>query len=274
MQPEPTTTPYAAASPAQMLDLYLPGGTGPFPLVLWIHGGGWRSGSRALGTDAPQRRVLAAGYALASVGYRLSGEATFPAQIHDAKAAVRWLRTNAAAHRLGGWIAAWGASAGGHLAALLGTSAGVADLEGAHLGYAGESSAVDAVVDWYGPTDFLRMDAQTAEQGCPEFGRGGHDAADSPESRLMGFPVQQRPGRVRAADPITYVSGDEPPFLIQHGDRDCTVPHAQGRLLHEALRRAGADSTFELLPAGHGGAAFRSERNVQRILQFLDGVRR
>jgi acetyl esterase/lipase len=266
--------PYASASAAQRLDLYLPpAGAGPFPVVIWVHGGGWQSGSRALGAGAVQRRVAERGVALASVGYRLSGEAQFPAQIHDVKAAVRWLRANAARHRLDGTrIGAWGASAGGHLVALLGTSYGVDAMEDATLGNASASSSVSAVVDWFGPTDFLRMDEQTAAIDCPTFAGVGHDGAGSPESRLMGFAIQSRPDSVRRADPVTYVRADVPAFLIQHGTRDCTVPWPQSQLLFDRITQvAGAGrALFERLDDGHGGPVFDSAANVSRVLDFLE----
>lgn len=265
---------YATASPSQRLDLYLPAaGEGPFPVVVWVHGGAWQMGSKALGPDAVQRRVLDRGYALASIEYRLSHEAVFPAQIHDVKAAVRFLRANQ--ERLGldaTRIAGWGDSAGGHLVALLGTSAGEATLEGDELGNAGVTSRIQAVVDWYGPTDFLRMDEQAEAIGC-----GGaamrHSTPGSPESRLIGGLITDRPDRVRAADPATYVDGDEPPFLIQHGTADCTVPYPQGELLRDALRGAAGPDRVELdllEGAGHGGPAFTADRNATRVLDFLD----
>jgi len=264
---------YATRSAAQRLDLYLPAaGAGPFPVVVWVHGGGWRSGDKRLAPGAPQRRVLERGYALASVNYRLSDEATFPAQIEDVKAAVRWLRANAARHRLDPTrIAAWGSSAGGHLVALLGTSGGVAALEGAALGNAGESSRVQAVVDWFGPVDFLTMDAQAAENGCPPFG-AGHAAPGSPEALLLGAAPRDRPDLARAASPLAYIDGDEPPFLLQHGTQDCTVAWQQSRQLHDALLPVlGPErALLTLLPAGHGGPAFFSEPNLARVLDFLD----
>lgn len=262
---------YAAASPSQRLDLYLPAGEGPFPLVVWVHGGAWRMGSKQLGPDAVQRRVLDRGFALASVEYRLSDEAVFPAQIHDVKAAIRFLRANRERFRLDAdRIAGWGDSAGGHLVALLGTSAGVAALEGS-LGNAGASSRIQAVVDWYGPTDFLSMDEQAERIGCGERATP-HTAPGSPESLLVGGLIAERPERVRAADPTTYVDGEEPPFLIQHGTADCVVPYPQSVLLRDALHAAAVgDVELDLLEgAGHGGPAFAARRNMVRVLDFLD----
>jgi acetyl esterase/lipase len=258
---------YASLSPTQKLDLYLPEGDGPFPLIINVHGGGFMMGDKSNPAEADT--FLANGYAVASVDYRLSGEALAPAQIQDLKAAVRWLRANAQAYNLDPErFAAFGQSAGGNLVALLGTSCGVAALEGAELGNAEQSSCVQAVVDWFGPTDFLQMDQQFAGTSCPTT----HDAADSPESMLLGAPIQTVPEQAQAVDPITYVTSDAPPFLIQHGTADCNVPPQQGQLLYDALEPAiGADLvtlTF-LEGAGHGGAQFSEAANMQIVLDFL-----
>ena len=148
---------YATVSPAEKLDLYIPTtGNGPFPVVVMVHGGGFMMGDKADGAGlAGVDQLLAAGYAVASINYRLSGEAKYPAQINDAKAAVRFLRANAAKYNLNpDKFGAWGASAGGNLVSLLGTTCGVTELEGADLGNADQSSCVQAVVDWFGPIDF------------------------------------------------------------------------------------------------------------------------
>jgi acetyl esterase/lipase len=211
-------------------------------VIVWVHGGAWRQGSKE---NTRAARMAGRGYAVASVGYRLSQEAIFPAQIHDCKAAVRWLRAHADDYDLDPRrFGAWGGSAGGHLVALLGTSGGVAELEG-ELGNLDQSSHVQAVCDFYGPSDFLRMD------DLP--GNMVHDAPDSPESQLVGAPIQERPDLVARASPITYLSGDEPPFLIVHGQEDATVIANQSELLYGALREAGVEATLHLVPgAGHG----------------------
>jgi len=263
---------YATLSKAQKLDIYLPTtGSGPFPLVIMVHGGGFMFGDKAdggglTGVDA----LLAAGYAVASINYRLSGEALYPAQIHDAKAAVRFLRANAAQYNLDpDRFGAWGASAGGNLAAMLGTSCGVAALEGADLGNADQSSCVQAVVDWFGPTDFLQMDQQFTGTSCPV----NHNDASSPESQLIGAAIQTKPELAKAANPITYVSAKAPPFFIQHGTADCNVPPQQSQLLADALKSAiGADKvtlTF-LQGAGHGGSQFSDAANLKLVLDFLN----
>ena len=157
VDPTVTDLAYAALSEAQKLDLYLPTtGDGPFPVVIMVHGGGFMFGDKSDGAGLTGvDQLLEAGYAVASINYRLSGEATWPAQIQDAKAAVRYLRSAADEYNLDPeHFGAWGASAGGNLVALLGTTCGVAELEGADLGNADQSSCVQAVVDWFGPIDF------------------------------------------------------------------------------------------------------------------------
>lgn len=261
---------YAATSAAQKLDLYLPSGSGPFPVVIVIHGGGFMMGDKA--NPALGDELLAAGYAVASVNYRLAGEAKYPAQIEDVKAAVRFLRANATTYSLDPTrFAAFGQSAGGNLAATLGTSCGVTALEGAQLGHADQSSCIQAVVDWFGPTDFLQMDQQFTGTSCPV----NHDAANSPESQVIGAAIQTVPDKAQAANPITYVSAKAPPFLIQHGTADCNVPPQQGQLLADALvPMIGADKvTYSLLEgAGHGGSQFTDAANLKVVLDFLAGA--
>jgi acetyl esterase/lipase len=233
-----------ASGRAMRLDLYLPEKADkPLPLIIWIHGGAWMAGSKD--GPSPALRFTTKGYAVAHVGYRLSQEATFPAQIHDCKAAVRWLRANAAKYSLDPKrFVAWGSSAGGHLVALLGTSGGVPELEG-DVNDLKESSRVQGVVDWFGPTDFLRIGEAESDLR--------HNAPDSPESKLIGVPLLENKDKATKASPITYVSKDAPPILIMHGDRDRTVPFNQSELLYAALKKAGVDVTFiPMKGAGHG----------------------
>ena len=262
---------YAPDSNAQKLDLYLPEGSGPFPLVMMVHGGGFMFGDKADGAGLTGvDQLLAAGYAVASINYRLSGEAQYPAQIHDANAAVRFLRANAAQYNLDpDNFGAWGASAGGNLVALLGTTCGVAELEGADLGNADQSSCVQAVVDWFGPIDFLKMDEQFAGTSCPQT----HDAADSPESKLVGAPIQTVPDLVKTTNPMNYIDDQDAPFIIQHGTADCNIPPVQGQNLADALAAAiGSDNaTYTLIDgAGHGGTQFETQENLQLVIEFLN----
>lgn len=263
---------YATLSEAQKLDLYLPTtGSGPFPLVIMVHGGGFMMGDKADGAGLTGvDQLLAAGYAVASINYRLSGEATYPAQIHDAKAAVRFLRFNAAQYQLNPEkFGAWGASAGGNLAALLGTTCGVAELEGAELGNADQSSCVQAVVDWFGPIDFLKMDEQFAGTSCP----ANHNEANSPESKLVGAAIQTVPDRVATTNPMNYISADDAPFFIQNGTDDCNIPPVQNKNLADALSVSlGADKVtyVSLAGAGHGGSQFGTAENLSLVIGFLD----
>ena len=262
---------YASVSDTQKLDIYLPEGEGPFPVVVVIHGGGFMVGDKADGTGVwGGDYLLKAGYALASINYRMSGEATHPAPINDAKAAVRFLRANAAQYKLNpDKIAAFGASAGGNLAALLGTTCGVAELEGAELGNTEQSSCVQAVVDWFGPIDFLKLDEQFAGTSCAQ----NHNDASSPESKLMGAAIQTVPDKVATTNPMNYISADDAPFFIQHGSADCNIPPVQGKNLAEALAAViGAENaSYTLIDgAGHGGGDFNSEANIQKVIAFLD----
>ncbi|MBN1361822.1 MAG: alpha/beta hydrolase [Sedimentisphaerales bacterium] len=242
----------------QKLDLYLPPATGRLPVIVWVHGGAWLGGSK----DRPvPLGYLSKGYAVASINYRLSQHATFPAQIEDCKAAVRWLRAHAEQYHLeSNRFAAWGESAGGHLVALLGTTGDVNEFDvGEHLDV---SSAVQAVVDCFGPTDFLQMEAHRLPNGMV------HDTPDSPESKLVGGPIRENPDKVARANPITYVSATDAPFLIVHGDRDPLVPHHQSELLEAALKKAGVPVSFYTVAGGgHGG--FRDPKVPELIEAFL-----
>jgi acetyl esterase/lipase len=264
---------YATASQAQKLDIYLPDeGEGPFPVILSIHGGAFRSGDKGDGQVNAMLEGLKRGYGVVSINYRLSGEAIFPAQIFDVKAAVRWIRANAKQYRLNpDKIAAWGSSAGGHLSALLGTSGSVEELEDLTLGNIDQSSRVQAVVDWFGPTDFLKMDEQLKESNVSKPMK--HSIPESPESELIGKNLDDAPELVRAANPETYITPDDPSFFIQHGMIDNLVPYQQSVNLAKKLETViGKDKVaIELLPdSGHGGPGFQSEQNIDKVFVFLD----
>ena len=217
----------------QKLDVFVPRSASPVPLVIWIHGGAWQGGSKERPKGVP---FLSRGYALASVNYRLSQNATFPAQLEDCKAAVRWLRANARRLNIDpNRIGVWGHSAGGHLAALLGTTGNTKAFDvGPNLS---QPSRVQAVCDWSGPTDL----------GL--YVRSGPDDA---LGRLIGGAIQDNRAKVARADPATYVSRGVPPFLITHGDRDGLVPLKHSELLAAALRRVGGDVTLRVVRgAGH-----------------------
>ncbi|HEY9076164.1 MAG TPA: alpha/beta hydrolase [Anaerolineaceae bacterium] len=263
---------YATLSNAQKLDIYLPTtGSGPFPLVIMVHGGGFMFGDKADGGGLTGvDKLLAAGYAVASINYRLSGEAQYPAQIFDAKAAVRFLRANAAKYNLNpNKFGAWGASAGGNLVSLLGTTCGVAELEGKELGNANQSSCVQAVVDWFGPIDFLKMQEQFAGTGCS----ANTNDASSPESKLIGAPIQTVPEKVALTNPMNYITPDDAPFFIENGTADCNIPPVQNKNFANALKAViGAEKVtyVSLEGAGHGGSQFETAENLAMVIAFLD----
>jgi len=246
----------------QKLDLYLPEkAEGPLPLIIWIHGGGWQSGSKENCLPLRSGFVLK-GYAVASINYRLSGDAPFPAQIEDTKSAIRWLRAHAKEYRLDpDHIGVWGSSAGGHLVALAGTSGGEKSFDVGEI--LEVSSRVQAVCDFYGPTD---LNAFVATPGYER-----HAKADAPEVKLLGGTIQDNPDKVARLNPVTYVSPDDPPFLILHGDKDPVVPIGQSRLLLEALQKAGVAVEFKVVEgAGHGGPGFQKPENEGMVSAFFE----
>ena len=243
----------------QKLDLYLPEqneGDAPLPLIVWVHGGAWLAGSKE---NCPSDRFLRHGYAAASINYRLSQHAIFPAQIEDCKAAIRFLRANAEKYNIDpNRIGVWGASAGGHLVALLGTAGDIKEFDkGPNLNV---SSRVQAVCDFFGPTDFTKMSSFKSSMN--------HDAPDSPEAQLVGGPVQENKEACKRANPITYVSKDDSTFLICHGDKDMLVPHNQSVLLNAALKDAGVSVKFHTVKGG--GHGFRDPEIDQMVQEFFD----
>jgi acetyl esterase/lipase len=249
----------------QKLDLLLPkelASEAPLPVIVYLHGGAWRGGGKRDGIAFLVQSVATGNYAGVAIDYRLSNEAIWPAQIHDCKAAVRWLRAHAKKYHLDPHrIGVLGVSAGGHLAAMLGTSGNVDRLEGKVGGNLDESSRVDCVVDQYGPTELLAMSEFPSDIE--------HDAPDSPESRLLGGPVQSRKDAARGASPITYVSADDPPFLLIHGTEDPLVPFDQSERFLAALEEEGVEARLiQVQGGGHGG--FRSAELDRRIRLFFD----
>jgi acetyl esterase/lipase len=230
------------------LDLYLPAASeGKPPLFVWVHGGGWRNGSKAM-VNPCVVRLTGDGYATASIDYRLDGLESHPNQIHDCKGAVRWLRAHADDY---GYdpdrIAVGGGSAGGHLALLLGLSASVPELEGEVGGNLDQSSAVLAIVDLFGPSDWTSRAASRRGAG------------------------RWRGEMLKSAGPLTYLDGGDPPVIIIHGDQDQTVPLSQSELLHERYQQAGLESSLHVIEgAGHGGLEFSDEERYALIREFLD----
>ena len=234
----------------QTLDLALPlkrKSDKQLPVIAYIHGGAWRAGSKNGGLNRLHDFIKTGEFAGVTIGYRLSQHARWPAQIHDCKAAIRWIKANAKKYGLDGdRIAVHGTSAGGHLVAILGTSAGVAAMDGEIGPHTDQSTTVRCVVDYYGPTNFLRMNDFES--------RIDHDAAGSPESQLVGGPIQENKKQTLTADPVSYVSKGDAPFLIMHGTKDMLVPYNQSLLLHDALKKAGASSVFLTVKGGgHSG---------------------
>jgi acetyl esterase/lipase len=263
---------YAEVSPAHKLDIYLPEeGKGPFPVLFYMHGGGFRMGDKRDIYLASYLCGLDRGYALVSVNYRLSGEAAFPAPIQDVKAALRWLRANGGQYGLDvDRVAACGQSSGGNFAAMMCVTAGVAMFEDPALGNAEQSSAVQAGFDWYGPTDFLAMDAQLAAGG---FGPCDHSEPDSPESQYLGAPIADVPDRVALANPMTWVNAGMAPILIQHGRDDCGVPALQSIEFARVIKEKVGPERFELDlfdDARHDSPVFTSPHNLDRVFAFLD----
>ncbi len=238
------------------LDLYLPrDAKATTPLVVWIHGGGWRKGTK----DACRMVFLVKeGFAVASIEYRLAPEGAFPDPLNDCKAAIRFLRANAAQYAIDpNRIGVAGASAGGHLASLVGMTGDDAKLEGT-LGTQGVSSRVQAVCDYFGPTDL------TSVAGTEW---------DNPKGavyHLLGGTVAQHMQAARDASPIFHVAKTNPPFLILHGDSDQTVPLSDSQNLAKAMKDQGADVQLQILPgAGHGGPAFFTPAMQQRVTDFF-----
>ena len=256
--------PYAGTkNPRQMLDLILPqkrDGKGPLPVIAFIHGGGWRNGNKSSGINRVSGLAQTGQYVGVSIGYRLTGEAIWPAQIHDCKAAIRWLRGNAKKYGMDPEkIAVWGSSAGGHLVSMLGSTGEVKELEGKLGKYPGQSSRVTAVVNYYGPSALLQMDDHP--------GKMKHNAPDSPESLLVGAPIQEAKEKTRQVSPLTHVTKDDAPHLHVHGTADPLVPFHQSQIYHAALKKVGVESTLiTVKDGGHNAPRAVGENQVRLFL--------
>lgn len=238
-------------NPRQALDLYLPGDEvkteGKLPLLVFIHGGAWQAGSKESGWNRVRGFVESGRYAAASIAYRLSDEAVWPSQIHDCKAAIRWLRAHAGHYGYDAdRIAVWGTSAGGHLVAMLGVTNREEELEGEIGEHLEVSSEVTCVVNFFGPSELLTMNDHPS--------RIDHLAPDSPESRLVGAPLPTVPERAAHASPVTWVSEGDAPFLIVHGTVDQLVPYPQSVELEKRLEHVGVPAALlTVRDGGHGG---------------------
>lgn len=267
---------YADQSEFQKFDLYLPEGEAPeggWPLIVFIHGGAWMMCDKRDIQLNPPLKLLAEGYAVASINYRLSSEAKFPAPIHDVKAAIRCLRAKAQEYALDkSRVAVWGGSAGGHLASLAGASEGVSILEDLSMGYAGESSAVQAVISWYGPTNFLKMDPYFHQTGS---GDADHSLSESPESKLIGKTITVAHSMVKVANPETWITEDCPPFLFQHAPKDPIVPVQHSVMFADLITEVAGSGRARLRfveNAGHGGPEFEREDVIAEVRSFLKDV--
>ncbi|MEM9589580.1 MAG: alpha/beta hydrolase [Planctomycetota bacterium] len=247
------------------LDLYLPSDAkAELGVIVWVHGGRWSRGSRA---SVPSG-LLKIGYPVASVDYRLSTEAKFPAQIHDIKAAIRFLRGHATSFGLDTrTVTIAGSSAGGHLAALVGVTNGHSQLEGRLGDELQQSSSVQAILDFYGPTNFMTILEQSTLHGYKV-------RAPALALLLNGEPATHAE-QAKLASPVFHVDPSDPPILIVHGDQDIQVPINQAHELQGAYNAKGLKAVFEVIHgAGHGGDAFFDQRMQTVIKSFLASAHR
>ena len=243
-----------------LLDLYLPEASKAPPLVVYVHGGAWRAGSK---DSMPLTALLGAGYAIASVDYRLTTEARFPAQVHDIKAAIRFLRGNPDRYPYDGRkVAIAGSSAGGHLAALVGVTNGTAELEGFVGGHLDQSSEVQAIVAYFGASNLLTILQQSTPHGL---------SVRKPALQLLlgGQPEQQRQLAILAS-PVFHVDRSDPPLLLLHGDQDAQMPINQSHELHGKFKSLGLSVALHVLHgAAHGGRVFYDEARTKVVSSFL-----
>jgi acetyl esterase/lipase len=235
------------------------------PVVVWLHGGGWMSGDRERGVERIFGLVRA-GFIGASLDYRLSQDALFPAQLHDCKCAVRFLRANASKYDIDTErVGVWGASAGGHLASLLAVTDRERSLEGSR-GWETFSSRIQAACSWFGPSD-LNVSGQFPPGVMPRF---PNLSADSAEGRLVGGPVTERQELVSMANPIRYIHPGSPPILLMHGAKDDTVPLASSERFHEQLVARGVSAHLHVLKNGHHNAYLWGDHHLQLVNEFFE----
>lgn len=244
-----------------LLDLYLPGATAKKPpLIVYVHGGAWRGGARS---DMPLGKLVAEGFAVASVDYRLSTEAVFPAQIHDIKAAIRFLRAHESSYNYdASWIAVAGSSAGGHLAALVGVTNGVKSLEGTVGGNIGQSSDVQAIISYFGASNLQTILGQSTPHGL---------TVRVPALQLLlGGQPTEKPELARLASPVAHIDAHDPPLLLFHGDADPQMPIEQSYELSRAYESAGLQVRLNVIPgAKHGGKEFYDPDRTKIATAFL-----
>lgn len=244
------------------LDLHRPAAVNP-PLIVYVHGGAWRAGTKS---DVPIAKLLGSGYAIASVDYRLSTEAVFPAQIHDIKAAIRYLRAKAVLYQIQTErVAIIGSSAGGHLAALTGVTNGHTELEGGVGEYLSQSSAVQCIVSLYGASNLQSILSQSTAQGL--------EMRVPALQLLLGAQPVEKPELARLASPVAHVDKQDPQLLLIHGDADPQMPIEQSRELSKRYEQAGLKVQFKVMPGSeHGGVEFYDEEGTEVMAKFLDGV--
>ena len=265
------------------LDLYMPKTkpTEARPLVVWLHGGGWVGGDQRGGGiataayrnwPATMAGLVERGYIVAGVSYRFSSEAKYPAQVQDVNAAIRWLKANAATYGIDpNRVVVWGASAGGHIAAMVGTGCKVPELQGTPVRGAMGSSCVQGVIDYYGPTDLKVADSQRLP-GPSMFGDLTPNA-----SLYLGCPIATCPAsQLRLSNPMAFIDASDPPFLIMHGDADTTVPPKQSQMLQDALQKAGVKSELVYVPKTNhvfaGATDAQGKEAYDRTVAWLDAL--
>jgi acetyl esterase/lipase len=247
------------------LDLHVPeNAKGPLPVVIYASGGGWLLVAK---NDGPWKFLLSEGFAVVSIEYRLSGEARFPAALHDVKTAIRWVRAHAETYGLDpARVAGWGSSAGAYLFSMAAVTQDRPEFEGdgEHLD---QSSRVASVIDHYGPSDLAAAAEDTNHlPGAMEL----MGTETSPETRLLGYVPASDPASAAKASVLSYVGPQTPPFLILHGDADTRLGIGQSRRLHEALQAQGSDTTFIVIPgANHGTPEFYAAEANTAALEFL-----
>ena len=254
---------YAKSAHAlQKLDLILPSNpqVKPAPVLLFIHGGAWKRGDKNFSTKMLRGYVESKGLAAVSINYRLSGDAKWPAQLHDCKAAVRWIRANAKKYNFDPErIVVWGTSAGAHLASMLAVTQNDSKLDGDIGPHTSEPTHVLAAIDFFGPADLATMKEPQTPAGKP-----------SPIDQLLGGDRSKLTAMAKSASPIHHVSQGDAPFLIMHGSKDPLVPQSESENLHQALKQAGVDSTLVIIPDAKHGFPNRVSRPV--VEKFLDRV--
>lgn len=253
---------YAQADKQKLLlDLYLPRDTGHPPLIVWVHGGAWRRGSKK---SMPLKSLVEDGYAVASVDYRLTPVARFPAQVHDCKAAIRFLRSKQQQYGYDAQhIGIAGSSAGGHLAALIGVTNHHEGLEGTVGDHFDQTSRVHAIVDYFGPTNLTTILKQSTPHGL---------GVRIPALQLLlGGQPENTPEIARLASPVFHIDAKDPPLLIIHGDQDPQVPINQSHELEGAYKNYRLEVHFEVVHGGaHGGKRFFDEQRNRLVKLFFD----